>query len=74
MANLITVSEAAKRAGASVATIRRLCEQGKIAGAHQSQVKIGNGYVWLLPDTSLEKLTFMNEGKRSVSYGKKTKP
>lgn len=74
MANLITVSEAAKRIGASSATIRRLCESGKIKGAHQSQVKIGNGYVWLLPETAIQTIELSNEGKRSPKYGKKQKP
>lgn len=70
MANLITVSEAAKRMGASVATVRRLCKQGKLIGAHQIQVKIGKGYVWLIPETALDKITLLSEGKRSPVYGK----
>lgn len=73
MANLITVSEAAERIGASVATIRRWCEQGKLAGAHQSQIKIGTGYAWLIPETSLDKKIVVDAGKRSPIYGGKNK-
>lgn len=74
MANLITVSEAAKKIGASVATVRRMCEQGKIPGAHHSQIKIGKGYAWLIPETSLPKIELKAEGKRSPAYGGKSKP
>lgn len=73
MANLLTVSQAADKIGASVATIRRWCEQGKLTGAHQSQIKIGTGYAWLIPDTSLENKTLADAGKRSPIYGGKHK-
>jgi excisionase family DNA binding protein len=73
MANLLTVSQVAERTGASVATIRRKCERGEITGAHQSQIKIGNGYAWLIPETSIESITLVDAGKRSPIYGGKPK-
>lgn len=68
MAKMITVSEAAKITGSSSATIRRLCENGTIKGAIKSQIKIGNGFVWLVPENALDTLEFKPYGKRASAY------
>lgn len=64
---LLTLKEVSKRHGVSVATLRRWIAQGDIPTAQQSQIKIGSGYVWLIPDDT-EIPTPEAAGKRHPNY------
>ena len=64
---MLTVKEVSDCTGVSVATLRRWIAEGKIKGAKQSQIKIGSGRVWLIPEDA-EIPTPESVGKRHPNY------
>lgn len=64
---MLTLKQVSDKTGVSVATLRRWCTEGRIPGAEQSTIKIGAGYVWLIPENA-EIPTPSEEGKRSPNY------
>lgn len=67
MPNMLTLSEVSKRHGVSVATLRRWIAEGRIPTAEQSQIKIGSGRVWLVPEEA-EIPVPIDQGKRAPNY------
>lgn len=47
---LLTLKQVSEKHGVSVATLRRWIAAGGIPQAIRSEVKIGSGYVWLIPE------------------------
>lgn len=70
--NKLTLKEVSQRHGVSVATLRRWIAQGKIPSAEQSQIKIGSGHVWLIPENA-EIPTPVEEGARHPDYDRTPK-
>lgn len=64
---MLTVKQVSDRTGVSVATLRRWIAEEKIKGAEQSQIKIGSGRVWLIPEDA-EIPTPEPAGKRHPNY------
>jgi hypothetical protein len=62
-----TIKQVSDRTGISTATLRRWIAEGKIKGAERSQIKIGSGNVWLLPD-DVEIPEPEEAGKRHPNY------
>jgi len=68
----LTLKEVSQKHGVSVATLRRWIGQGKIPQAEQTQIKIGSGYVWLIPEEA-EIPTPVEEGARHPDYDRSPK-
>ncbi len=49
---MLTVKQVSDIHGVSVATLRRWIAEGRINGAEQSEIKIGSGNVWLIPENA----------------------
>lgn len=65
--NKQTLKQVSDRTGVSVATLRRWIAEGKIPRAEQTNIKIGSGYVWLIPEDA-EIPTPEPAGKRHPNY------
>jgi hypothetical protein len=70
--NKLTLKQVSDKHGVSVATLRRWIAEGKIPSAEQSKIKIGAGYVWLIPEDA-EIPTPIDEGARHPDYNRSPK-
>jgi predicted site-specific integrase-resolvase len=68
----LTLKQVSEKHGVSVATLRRWIAQGKIPSAEQSEIKIGAGYVWLVPENAEIPIP-IDEGARHPDYDRTPK-
>lgn len=64
---MVTLKQISDKHGVSVATLRRWIADKKIPGAVQSEIKIGSGNVWLVPEDAVIP-TPEAAGKRHPNY------